>query len=249
MVMLFIAAVFALGGFVKGIIGMGLPIVVMGLLAITMPPAKAAALLVIPSIVTNFWQMFTGMPVRVLLKRFWLLTLCSFVVTVATAGVLARMESKIPVIGLAIAMVVYALLGLFSVKMETPARLEKPLSPVIGVLTGIVTGCTGVFFLPVVPYLQSLGLEKRDLVQTLGLTFTVSTLGLATGLYLHDAFTASAIDWFSLVVALVAVLAGMVMGQKVQDRMSIPTFRRVFFSSLVVLGIYLLVQNLIAVTG
>jgi uncharacterized membrane protein YfcA len=44
--------------FVKGVIGMGLPTVAMGLLSVTMPPAQAAALLVLPSLVTNLWQIF-----------------------------------------------------------------------------------------------------------------------------------------------------------------------------------------------
>ena len=44
---------FVLAGFVKGVIGLGLPTVAMGLLAIVMPPAQAAALLVVPSFLTN----------------------------------------------------------------------------------------------------------------------------------------------------------------------------------------------------
>ncbi|MGZ8197008.1 MAG: sulfite exporter TauE/SafE family protein, partial [Burkholderiales bacterium] len=50
-----IAATFGLAGMVKGVIGMGLPIVAMGLLVLFMPPAQAAAVLVVPSLVTNIW--------------------------------------------------------------------------------------------------------------------------------------------------------------------------------------------------
>lgn len=48
--------------------------------------------------------------------------------------------------------------------------------------TGLVTAATGVFVVPAVPYLAALGLGKEDLVQALGLSFTVSTLALALGL-------------------------------------------------------------------
>ncbi|HEY0438739.1 MAG TPA: sulfite exporter TauE/SafE family protein, partial [Xanthobacteraceae bacterium] len=51
-----VAAAFVLAGLVKGVIGMGLPTVAMGLLGLAMPPAQAAALLLIPSFVTNVWQ-------------------------------------------------------------------------------------------------------------------------------------------------------------------------------------------------
>ena len=51
-----VAAIFALGGFVKGVVGLGLPTIATGLLSLLMPPAQAAALLVVPSLVTNVWQ-------------------------------------------------------------------------------------------------------------------------------------------------------------------------------------------------
>ena len=48
---------FLLAGFVEGVIGLGLPTVSMGLLSLVMAPAKAAALLIVPSFVTNVWQL------------------------------------------------------------------------------------------------------------------------------------------------------------------------------------------------
>jgi uncharacterized protein len=50
---IFIAAVFALAGLTKGIVGLGLPTISMGLLAVVMTPVEAAAILVLPSFVTN----------------------------------------------------------------------------------------------------------------------------------------------------------------------------------------------------
>ena len=51
--LLLIAAVFVLAGFIKGTIGLGLPTVAMGLLAVTMPPGQAIAIVIVPAIVTN----------------------------------------------------------------------------------------------------------------------------------------------------------------------------------------------------
>jgi uncharacterized protein len=58
--LIFIAAVFAVAGFAKGVIGLGLPTIAMGLLAIVMPPIEAAAILILPSLLTNAWQMVAG---------------------------------------------------------------------------------------------------------------------------------------------------------------------------------------------
>ena len=59
-VWILIGGTFLLAGLVKGVIGMGLPTVAMGLLAVVLPPAEAAALLVVPSLVTNVWQLLAG---------------------------------------------------------------------------------------------------------------------------------------------------------------------------------------------
>ena len=65
-----IGATFLLAGLVKGVIGMGLPTVAMGLLALALPPAEAAAILVVPSLVTNVWQLLAG-PRFAALARGW----------------------------------------------------------------------------------------------------------------------------------------------------------------------------------
>jgi uncharacterized protein len=42
-ILIFVGVVFALAGFAKGAIGLGLPTISMGLLAVVMPPVHAAA--------------------------------------------------------------------------------------------------------------------------------------------------------------------------------------------------------------
>src|SRR5689334_24722705 len=64
-----IVAVFLLAGWVKGVVGMGLPTVAMGLLGLVMAPVQAAALLVIPSLVTNVWQFVAGPAKWIVIRR------------------------------------------------------------------------------------------------------------------------------------------------------------------------------------
>src|SRR6476619_5005887 len=66
-----VSLAFVLAGFVKGTLGLGLPTVAIGLLSIVMLPAQAAALLSIPTVVTNIWQMLWGENFLVLLRRLW----------------------------------------------------------------------------------------------------------------------------------------------------------------------------------
>ena len=55
-----VAGAYLLAGFVKGVIGMGLPTVSIGLLGLLLTPAQAAAILVVPSLATNIWQFAAG---------------------------------------------------------------------------------------------------------------------------------------------------------------------------------------------
>ena len=58
-----LAAVFATflaAGLVKGVTGMGLPTVAMGMLGALISPLVAASLLIVPSFATNVWQLFAG---------------------------------------------------------------------------------------------------------------------------------------------------------------------------------------------
>src|SRR5476649_2036549 len=56
----FITLVFVLAGWVKGVTGMGLPTVAVALLSLRMAPMEAAALLIVPSALTNLWQLLAG---------------------------------------------------------------------------------------------------------------------------------------------------------------------------------------------
>ena len=229
-----IGATFLLAGLVKGVIGMGLPTVAMGLLALALPPAEAAAILVVPSLVTNVWQLLAGPRFAALARRLWPMMAAVLLGTIAGAGVLAGNVAGLAKIGLGIALIVYAVVGLAGIRLSVAARHEAWLGPLVGAITGLVTGATGVFVIPAVPYLQAIGLEKDELIQALGLSFTVSTVALAIGLLRVDAWQMGSV-WISL-LALVPALIGMQAGQWLRQRIAAATFRRVFFAGLLLLG-------------
>src|SRR3954467_408300 len=129
---LIIALTFFLAGIVKGLAGMGLPTVAMGVLGAIMSPVSAASLLVIPSFVTNFWQLFTGPDFLVLIKRLWLMMLGIVVGTLAGSWLLTSTNTEYASVGLGSALVLYAVHSLWAKPLSVPARFERLLSPVIG---------------------------------------------------------------------------------------------------------------------
>lgn len=237
-----VALTFVLAGAVKGVTGMGLPTVSMGILGAFMPPVAAASLLLIPSFVTNLWQLVTGPSFSALISRLWLMMLGITIGTVAGSRLLTSANTKWTTVGLGIALAVYALSSLLARPLSVPTRAQRWLSPVVGLVTGLITGGTGVFVIPAVPYLQALGLSKDDLIQALGLSFTVSTIALAIGLAGGGAFHLENIAASAL--AIIPSLLGMLLGTAIRGRISAATFRRWFLYCLVLLSLELVIRPL-----
>ena len=234
---------FLLAGLVKGVIGLGLPAIAIGLLSLAMTPAEAAALLVVPSLVTNIWQLAAGPSFTALARRLLPMMLGVCVGTWAGSGLLTGAGAAQASVALGVALLVYAGLGLTTLRLSVPPAWERSLAPVIGIATGLVTAATGVFVIPAVPYLQALGLNKDDLVQALGLSFTVSTVAMAASLAHEGAFGGT--DATLSLLALVPALGGMGLGQWLRSRISPEMFRRCFFLGLLALGAHLALRAVI----
>ena len=238
---LMVIATFLLAGTIKGVIGLGLPTIAMGLLGLAMAPSQAAALLIIPATLTNVWQLAFGGHLHRLIKRLWPMLLAIFIGTGAGTLWIGMAGGHWVVRGLGAALLLYALSGLLLPTLYVTPRTERWLGPLCGVLTGVITSATGVFVIPAVPYLQALGLNKDELVQALGLSFTVSTLALAAGLLWRGALGGGELS--ASLLALIPAVAGMLLGQWLRQRISAPLFKRVFFIGLGVLGGHLLING------
>ena len=236
---LFIGVVFALAGLVKGVIGLGLPTISMGLLALTMMPLQAAAILVLPSFLTNVWQTAAGPSLMAALRRLWPMLLGICLGTWAGAGLMTSANPKYSGVLLGGALVIYALTSFRAMKFSVQKTREPWLGPIVGALTGLITAATGVFVIPAVPYLQGIGLEKEELVQALGLSFTVSTLALTINIARAGALDVAVAA--PTLVALAAACAGMWIGQILRVRLSPEVFRNCFFVGLLLLGVYLVI--------
>ncbi|MGE6784047.1 sulfite exporter TauE/SafE family protein [Ensifer adhaerens] len=229
-----VGATFFAAGIVKGVTGMGLPTLAMGVLGALISPLAAASLLIGPSFVTNIWQLLAGPSFGALALRLWPMMLAIVVGTVGGSSMLAGGSTVLTTGALGAALILYAAFTLLARQLRVPTDREPWLSPMVGAATGIATGATGVFVMPAVPYLQALGLERDELVQALGLSFTISTVALTTGLVWQGAFEVD--NLFASALAIAPALAGMWAGQVIRRRVSPSAFRRWFLICLLVLG-------------
>src|SRR5262245_66654324 len=108
-----------------------------------MPPAQAAAILVVPSLVTNIWQALVGGSFWELVWRLWPVFAGICVGTFTGAVLLPHDDSGSATIWLGLALLLYAGLGLANVNFKVPRRSETWLGLVMGAATGAITVATG----------------------------------------------------------------------------------------------------------
>src|SRR6266404_2044234 len=235
--LILIAATFLLAGFVKGVIGLGLPTVSMGLLAVSRPASRALAIVIVPAILTNVWQTFVGPYLGDIIRRLWPLMVGTALGIWLNADMLTGPYARYGTIILGLLLVIYAVIGLRKFTFSVARSNEKWIGGIVGLITGLVSAATGVQVLPSMPYLQAIGMEKDELVQALGVFFTVATLALAFNLTSAGLITAATA--LPGVVALAASFAGMFIGQAIRSRLHPEAFRRWFLVAMIFLGLYI----------
>ena len=235
--LLVITATFLLAGAVKGVIGLGLPTVSLALLAVALDLPTAMALLLIPSAATNLWQAAVGGNTRIILRRFWPFLLTAAVTVQVGAGALTRVDGRLLSALLGALLAAYAAINLCGLRPSVPKRREVWVGPLAGTLNGVLTGMTGSFVVPGVMFLQAAGLSRNILVQAMGMLFTVSTLALGLALQRNALLTWE--QGLLSTAALLPAIAGMFLGQRIRRNLSERLFRRVFFISLLVLGLHI----------
>jgi uncharacterized membrane protein YfcA len=236
-----VGVVFLAAGVVKGVSGMGLPTFSMALLGLFMPPAEAAALMVLPSLATNVSQ--CGGPfASSLARRLWPLWVGLF----ATA-----LFSPLPDLGasgqgarvvLGAVLIAYGVWGLVKPSLPDTRGHTVLAGSLAGILSGILTAATGVFVMPLVPYLQSLKLAKEELIQALGLSFTIATIALAVRL----GHTGASVpfDPVGLVTGTASAFMGLFVGAWLRHRMRAEVFQRALYLVFSLIGMIMLARAL-----
>ena len=231
------AAVFILAGFVKGVIGAGMPTLAIALLTATFDIKAGLVLILVPALVTNIWQSLVGGAFVLIAKRLGVFLVMASIGVWLGVGLLAKSDSLIISGLLGVMLCVYAGVSLVTPQIPPPGRHEIWLAPTIGCLSGFLAGLMGSFVVPGSLYIQALGMPRDVFVQAMGFAFTFVALALAAALLGHGLMS---VELGTLsVAALVPAALGMAVGQRIRKRLSESVFRRVFFCGMLALGIYM----------
>lgn len=242
--MAIVTGTFLLAGGVKGVIGLGLPTVSLGLLTAAFDLTTAMAILVVPSLITNLWQALAGGHGRAIVSRIWPFLLMATACIGIGAVALSRVDLAVLSALLGVVLIVYAGLNLGGIGFEISRPGERWAGPLFGAINGVLTGMTGSFVVPGVMYLQAIGLPRDMLVQAMGMLFALSTVALAV--VLHDQEILNTRLGLISTAAVVPAVVGMIAGRRLRQGLSERRFKRVFFVSIMILGIYIAINAFIS---
>ena len=237
-----VTGIFLLAGLVKGIIGMGLPTVSLGLLVMFVELPTAMALMLIPSFITNIWQSLAGGNTRFLIKKIGVFLLAATLAVWIGTKLLSMIDLAWATIILGTLLIGYASSQLAGLTVGVLKQQNNWLAVGVGIVNGIFGGLTGAFIFPGLMYLQAHDFNKDQLVQAMGMLFILTTISLALGLGGHNLLDFQ-VGWLSVWVIVPAVL-GMTLGRRIRRRFSETQFRKVFFSSILLLGVMIIITGL-----
>jgi uncharacterized membrane protein YfcA len=233
--MLVIAGSFIVAGMAKGAIGMGMPPIVIGLMTFALPLEQTLAIMVLPSMVTNIWQAVYGGGFLRLLRRFWVMALAAMIGLSCVTLSGAHVGSPRAFAWVGVLLVVYSLAALTAWRPAVSRSNERWANPIIGAVSGAVVGFTGVAAVPFLPYMQSLDMDRHDLVQALGVMFLFLIGALTLALVWQGAFHFD--TTLSGVAAIAPTMLGVWLGQKYRHAASPETFRKIFIFGMLALGL------------
>lgn len=228
---------FLFGGLVKGAIGLGLPVIVLAILAPALGLKAALALFLVPGVVTNIWQALWGPHLKALMRRLWAFLLAAVCGIALGVQVLKGADTALLEALLGVLLIAYSLMSLIAVQLPPPGRREGWMAPLAGASGGVLFGMAGIFIVPGILFLQTLGLKRDMFVQALGLTFLTisSTLAISMG----GVGLVSAEQAMLSAGAVVPTALGIWAGVRVRHRISEAGFRRLFFIGLIGAGAFM----------
>jgi len=236
-ILFFVVIAFLIAGLVKGLTGLGLPAMSLGILLLAVQLPDAMVILVVPLFVTNVWQGLMGGHMREALVRLWPLFLTGVIAIWFAVGIMVSANPAYLAMGLGIVLTGYAAYGLATPQIRPPGRWEIVLSPLAGAITGVIGGLTGSMAVPAVPYMQAMGMNRDALIQAMGIWFCLGSFALGASLGGRGAMPVDLI--IVSAGAVVPAIIGMELGRRLRQKLSEALFRKVFFTALILLGLYI----------
>ncbi|WP_169160935.1 sulfite exporter TauE/SafE family protein [Azohydromonas caseinilytica] len=226
-----------LGAFVKGTLGIGMPLVAVPLLSLGMPATQAMAVMAMPVLVSNAWQVWDSGVSRHSVRRFLPLIAASMAATLLTVPMMLALSAR--ALNQMLAAVVLGALVLLCLplRLEVPPERERWWSVGVGTLSGVLGGVSSLAGPVIVSYLVSLRLPREVFIGSISVIYLASALPLYASMATHGRLGAA--DLALSALALLPMAAGLALGQRLRGRLGERWFRRVLLGFLAAVALVL----------
>ena len=240
MTLIYVALVYFLGGLTQGVLGVGLITVVIALLSFVFDVKLTIALVLVPTLVTSFFQMINGGNLKKIIPDVRVYLIFSTTLIIPGVWLLKSLNSNLILVFIAIILFSNSALSLMNKKISIPSY-QHPLSQSsMGSLNGFIIGLTSIYTMPFVFLLQSLQYPKEKAVQFMGLAFV-----LYSSMQLITFSSMQLIDWKAFIPSLLVtlpVVIGFFVGKKIRSYISETFFRKLFHLMLIIMSIVIILN-------
>jgi len=225
------------GGVIKGTLGVGLPLLAVPVMSLFISSTQAIALVSVPVLVSNIWQVWQEGSLKASLKRFWPLMLTQALMTVGSVyWTLSFSVSELNRV-LAFALILAVVLMAFKPSFNIPPEKEPMTSALVGVTSGLLGGASSLMGPIVISYMMSLKLHRDEFVGCISVIYLNAAWPLYLAMWGFGRMSLDDIAYSFL--AIIPMFLGLYAGQKIRHHLSEETFRRALLGFLSVVAVML----------
>jgi len=227
------------GGFIKGALGVGTPLLTMPMMVLVLPPQMAIAIMAIPVVVANLWQFAQAERSTAVVGRFWPTFVAILIGTWFGVKILSIIDEKTLLIAVGIAVITFALLQGSRFRLHLPTAMVKPAGVLFGGASGLIGGLSSFFGPMLITYLISIrGLTKNQFVSTISFLYVGAVVPWVITLYLFGILDERLLVYSAF--ATLPVTLGLLIGQRIRGHISESRFQYLIISILIVSGVSML---------
>lgn len=246
-----VSLVFAFGiafaaGFVKGVVGFALPLVMISGLTLLLSVDLALAGLLLPTLVANIAQASRRGQGSAwdLVKNFRVFLILGALFLVSSAQLVRLVPQTLLLFAIGVPALAYATLELLGWRLHLKSRTVF-FDAAFGTITGIFGGLAGIWGPPTVMYLTALGTAKDDQIRMQGVIYGVGSVALCLAHVGSGVLNADTVA-FSAVLIL-PTLVGLWVGGRVLDRINQVMFRKATLVVLLIAGANMIRRAIVGV--
>jgi uncharacterized membrane protein YfcA len=220
-----IVVAIAVGAFIKGATGGGLPQIAIPVMAPFIGVEHAVVIMAIPGVVSNLWLAYHHREAYPRTRDLPSLVCLGVVGAVLGTVALKSLDGRVLSAVLVVVIVAYVVVVLVHPGFHLPPRLTRVTSPPVGLAGGVLQGSTGISGPLLTTYLHGFRLPPKAFIFSLAVLFGISAVVQAVTLAVVGLYTGTRLVESLLI--LLPIAAFQPIGSWASTRLSRMTFQRV----------------------